>query len=77
MLTGPQIREARRLLNWERTIISRRVGFPVSVIDCAEACDGEANITVAQEIKIKSVFEKAGVEFTVEPPGARLRTGAP
>lgn len=75
MLTGRQIREARHLLAWERTGMARRVGLPVTVIDRAEAEDGEANIAVAQEIK--SVFEKVGIEFTVDPPGAQLRTGEP
>lgn len=77
MLTGRQIREARRLLAWERTTMARRIALPVTVIDRAEAEDGEANITVAQEIKIKGAFEKAGIEFTVEPPGARLQTRVP
>ena len=70
MLTGGQIREARRLLKWRREGLVTRAKVPFSVIDRAEASDTEARITVAQEASIRRAFEAVGVEFGVGDDGS-------
>ena len=73
MLTGRQIHDARVLLRWQRKGLASRTAVSLSVIDRAEASDGEPYLTMAQEIAIKHAFVMAGVEFTLEGP--RLRKG--
>ncbi len=73
MLTGRQIRDARVLLRWQREGLASRTAVSPSVIDRAEASDGEPYLTMAQEIAIKHAFAKAGIEFTTDPPGVRFR----
>lgn len=70
MLTGQQIREARRLLKWRREGLVTRAGLPFSVIDRAEASDAEARITAAQEAAIRRAFGAVGVEFGVGDDGS-------
>ena len=79
MLTGWQIREARRLLHWRREGLVPRAGVPFSVVDRAEASDGEVRITVDQEAAIRRVFVAVEIEFGVGDDGSptvRLRRGA-
>ena len=75
MLTGRQIREARALLRWRREGLASRTALFFSVIDRAEASDGEPHITMTQEIVIRHAFETAGVEFTAK--GVQLRNVDP
>ena len=75
MLTGRQIREARGLLGWYRKGLATRTAVSLSVIDRAEASDGEPYLTMVQEIAIRHAFVTAGVEFTSDGP--RLRENQP
>ncbi len=77
MLTGRQIRDARVLLRWQREGLASCTAVSPSVIDRAEASDGEPYLTMAQEIAIKHAFAKAGIEFTTDPPGVWLRKTEP
>jgi len=81
-LTAAQIREARRLLDWQPRDLAQRAKVQTSTVQRAEASAGEPPITIAHAHAhahaIRSAFEAAGVEFL---PGngsgseARLKKG--
>jgi transcriptional regulator with XRE-family HTH domain len=70
-LTGAQVADARRLLGWTRPQVAGELGISVSQVASIEA--GKSQFTVLQASVLKRVLERAGVEFTNEPEGARLR----
>jgi transcriptional regulator with XRE-family HTH domain len=70
-LTGAQVREARELLGWAQPQIAGELGISVSQIISIEA--GKSQLTALQASVLKRVLERAGVEFTKEPEGAKLR----
>jgi transcriptional regulator with XRE-family HTH domain len=70
-LTGAQVAEARAFLGWTRPQIAAELGISVSQVASFEA--GKSQLTVLQTSVLKRVLERAGVEFTNEPEGARLR----
>ena len=73
MITGTQIRQARRLLRWRISELATRARLPISTIQRTEWADGEAPITLAHEAAIRLAFESAGVEFTNgDAPGVKL-----
>ena len=74
MITGTQIRQARKLLEGEPSKLARFSRVPSAVIQRAEAVDGEPTITVYQEALIRNALLDAGVEFTkADEPGVKLR----
>ncbi len=76
MITGSQIREARRLLDWERKVLAKRAKVQITTIARAEASEGEPAITIAHRDAIQRALEAAGVEFIPENGGelgVRLR----
>ena len=75
MLTGRHIREARRLLRWDRGQLSRSASLTQTSVLAAESSDGAAWLTDEQEANIRRACGEAGVEFT--PDGPRLRPGQP
>ncbi len=77
VLTGRQIRRARKLLRWDRPNLGRRVGLSQDDVAALKSSDGPAWLTVEQEGAIRSACERAGVEFVPEDSdvaGVRLRT---
>jgi hypothetical protein len=75
MITGAQIRAARRLLNLEANALAK---LPLGVITRAENVDDEPIITMAQARAIQHALEAVGVEFTNgDQPGIRLARKAP
>ena len=78
MITGAQIREARRLLNLEANALAKRAKLPISVISRAESVEDEPMITMAHAQAIQRALEDAGAEFTnSDQPGVRLAKKAP
>jgi hypothetical protein len=74
VITGPQIRQARRLLDWRISGLAKKAGLPISTIERAECAEGEAPITLAHEAAIRLALESAGVEFTSgDVPGVRVK----
>ena len=71
MLTGRQIRDARKLLGWRRHKLGLNAAVSLALLDAAESGDGPAWLTEDQEGAIRRTCEGAGVEFT--PDGPRLR----
>ena len=65
MLTGRQIREARRLLRLSVHDLAARSGLDEAVIARAEAVDGVAPITLAQSAAIHRAVERDGLIFTL------------
>ncbi len=74
MITGAQIPAARKLLRVARSTLARSTKLRRSIIERAEATDGEPAITLAQAAAIQRALEAAGVEFTnASEPGVKLR----
>ena len=78
MITGRQIREARALLGLSRSALAAKVKVvTAATIVRAESVDGKLPITAAQAAVIQEALERADVEFTSDPPSARLREAEP
>lgn len=69
MLTGSQIREARKLLRWSRVRLSRNALIPETLIEAIESFDGPAWLNVQQEGSIRRVCEEASVRFVIDGEG--------
>jgi hypothetical protein len=75
MITGAQIRHARKLLGWERYKLAQRAKVHSSIIERAESVPGEPPVTDYQKAFIRDTLRAAGVEFTDgSEPGAHLST---
>ena len=64
MITGTQIRHARKLLGWERYKLAQRAKVHSSIIERAESVPGEPPITNYQKAFIREALRAAGLEFT-------------
>src|SRR5215207_7926654 len=63
MLTGLQIRTARRLLKWAAWRLCREAKLNPVVFEEAENAAGAARLNGAQEARLRLVFEEAGIEL--------------
>ena len=63
MITGAQIKAARKLLGWPRDRLSPRAGLSASLLSKIE--DGLRTPTNEQRLGIQGALEAAGVEFTM------------
>jgi transcriptional regulator with XRE-family HTH domain len=73
MITGEQVKAARKLLGWSQVRLSSKSGFGDSTIAKFER--GEMPLSVLSVSTIKRTLEGAGVEFHEGEPGVRLRSG--
>jgi hypothetical protein len=75
VVTGEQIKAARKLLGWTRTRLANRAKHltPYTVLKAEEDAPGASPPTETQWKAMREVLESAGVEFTHGPPGVRLR----
>ena len=75
MITGAQIKEARKLLGWHRGQVAIRArGITGNTVGKAEGAYPGKPPTPEQLAEIRTVLEAAGVEFTNgDAPGVRLR----
>jgi hypothetical protein len=64
LITGAQIRQARKLLGWEPSKLARRAKVHSLIIERAESVAGEPPITAYQAAFIREALLNAGVEFT-------------
>jgi transcriptional regulator with XRE-family HTH domain len=72
MISGPQIRAARGLLNWSRGDLARATGISQNGIANIEM-GASSPLAVTLE-RIQRAFEKDGVVFTNgDEPGVKLR----
>jgi hypothetical protein len=74
MLTGLQIRTARKLLGWGVWRLSLKAQVPRSTVERAEKGDDGKAVTAGQQDKIQAALEAAGIEFTNDrEPGVKLK----
>ncbi len=72
MISGAQIREARKLLGWSRDRLAPRGGLPVNRLGDYEL--GRRILPLEEVEALKGALEAAGVEFTNgDEPGVRLK----
>jgi len=78
MITGDQIRQARKLLGWHRGQIAIRArGITGNTVGKAEGAYPGKPPSPEQLAEIRAVLEAAGVEFTDgDPAGVRLKSPA-
>ena len=69
MITGEQIREARRLKNWSVAELAKRTKMSPASIERALATEGEIVMTIAHEAAFRRAFAVAGIEL-IEGDGA-------
>ena len=74
MITGPQIREARRLLGWPAYRLAQRCKVTAITMAKAEHDETQAKVAEGTLDRIEAVLESAGIEFTNGgQPGVRMR----
>jgi len=74
MITGAQVRQARKLLGWEPSKLARRAKVHSLIVERAESVASEPPITAYQAALIKQALVNAGVEFTNgDEPGVKLK----
>jgi transcriptional regulator with XRE-family HTH domain len=64
VITGAQIRQARKLVGWSVADLGRRAKLAASIVQRAECVDGEPPITEGHAAAIRYALGRAGVEFT-------------
>jgi hypothetical protein len=64
VITGAQIRQARKLLGWEPFNLAQRAKVHSLIVERAESVASEPLITAYQGALIKQALVNAGVEFT-------------
>lgn len=73
MMTGPQIRAARKLLNWPPDRLAKHARLAVGVVLQAERDDGHTILSPAAARSIQYALQEAGIEFAEAPALVRLR----
>ncbi|MET0527837.1 MAG: hypothetical protein ABW003_05735 [Microvirga sp.] len=74
VITGAQVRQARKLLGWEPSKLARRAKVHSLIVERAESVASEPPITAYQGALIKQALVNAGVEFTNgDEPGVKLK----
>lgn len=74
-ITGRQIRQARILLGLTRSELAYKVKcITTLVIMRAEESEDEPVASPEHATAIRRTLERAGIKFTADPPGARVRT---
>jgi transcriptional regulator with XRE-family HTH domain len=71
LITGEQVKAARKLLGWSQMTLGFEAGTNQQTVLKFER--GESRPSVLSVSKIKRTFEGAGVEFTEFEPSVRLR----
>jgi transcriptional regulator with XRE-family HTH domain len=71
MITGEQVRVARKLLGWSQLALALEAGVTQGTVANFEA--GKKHLSVLSVSTIKRTLEGAGVEFTESEPGVRLK----
>ena len=72
MVTGEQIKAARKLLGWSEATLA--TSSRCRIIEVIRAESGKLpRQQAAKQLAIQAVLETAGLEFLEEPPWARLK----
>ncbi len=67
MITGLQLRAARKLLNWTPDRVARRARVAVGLIVLAEQRSGEMPMAPMVARTLRQIFENEGIEFSEDP----------
>ena len=67
MITGPQLREARKLLLWGPDRLAKRARIAVGLIVQAEQQGGAAAVTPGVARTLRQILEQEGLEFSDDP----------
>jgi transcriptional regulator with XRE-family HTH domain len=73
MITGEQVKAARKLLNWSREVLAGHSGLSEVVIGKAERGRRVSDWVLRV---IREALEAAGVEFIDGEPGVKLKAKA-
>ena len=73
VIEGAQVRSARRLLRWRVWKLAQRAGVSPALVRRAEKTSGHPPLTGLDALAIRKALEAAGLEFTKDPPGVKLR----
>jgi ribosome-binding protein aMBF1 (putative translation factor) len=72
VITGEQVKAARKLLGWSRDRLGPKAGMNTSCLGLIE--NGKREMRPDESERLLAALESAGVEFTNgEAPGVRLR----
>jgi transcriptional regulator with XRE-family HTH domain len=75
MITGEQVRAARKLLGWSQLTLALEAGLNQTTVVKFERGEGRSSVLSASAIR--RTLEGAGVEFLEDEHGVRLRKGRP
>lgn len=67
MITGRQLREARKLLLWGPDRLAKRARIAVGLVVQAERQGGVASVTAGVARSLRQVLEQEGLEFSDDP----------
>lgn len=67
MITGPQLRGARKLLLWGPDRLARRARIAVGLIVQAEQQSGAVSVTPGVARTLRQILEQEGLEFSDDP----------
>jgi transcriptional regulator with XRE-family HTH domain len=73
MITGGQVKAARKLLGWSQVRLAGQSGVKSSAIGKFEM--GVRQLPEPKVAAIRQALEAAGIEFADGAPGVRLRKG--
>jgi transcriptional regulator with XRE-family HTH domain len=74
MITGDQVKAARKLLGWSQLALALEASVTQGTIANFET--GKSRLSVLSVSTIKRALEAAGVEFPEGEPGVKLRAKA-
>jgi hypothetical protein len=73
VITGAQIKAARRLVGWPPSRLAQKARVVRAIIELAEKADGEPPLTIQHMKAIRAALEAAGIDFMDgDAPGVRL-----
>ena len=71
MITGEQVRRARKLLGWSQEDLAGQLGVSDTTIALFERRHHKSTTLNLRELRL--VLESVGIEFSESEPGVRLR----
>jgi hypothetical protein len=71
MITGAQVRVARRLLGWTAHELAHRAVVSIEIVELIEATPGPVRGSLGRLAAIQATLEAGGIEF-IDTGGVRL-----
>ena len=77
MISGEQIRAARKLLGWRQAELAKQARIPAHSVESAESSVDQSFVPGHDMQAMRAALEAAGVEFTNgDEPGVKLKATA-